>query len=261
MFTAALLAQALLASTAFAAIPSNNARLASRVERRRQSKPLNLLEAHEQTNATHVSYSSNWAGAAYSDAKGTYTSVTGTFTVPTPKEPSSGSGTHSASAWVGIDGDSCENAILQTGVDFNIDGSKVTYDAWYEWYPAVSYDFDGISFSAGDVVTLTVTATTTKKGEAVIENTTTGKKVTKSLSSSSALCQQDAEWIVEDFEEGSSLVPFANFGTVEFTKASATKSSGKVGPSDATVMDIKQSSKVLTTSSVGDSTVTVKYKS
>ena len=54
--------------------------------------------------------------------------MTGTFTVPTPREPSGASGTHSASAWVGIDGDTCGNAILQTGVDFNVNGNSVSYD-------------------------------------------------------------------------------------------------------------------------------------
>ena len=42
--------------------------------------------------------------------------------------PSGSSGAHYASAWVGIDGDTCGNAILQTGVDFNVDGSTVGYD-------------------------------------------------------------------------------------------------------------------------------------
>jgi hypothetical protein len=97
--------------------------------------------------------------------------------------------------------------------------------AWYEWYPDYAYDFSGISFSAGDSVTVTVTATSTKAGTAVIKNNTTGKSVSKSITSSAALCEQDAEWIVEDFEEGSSLVPMANFGTVTFTGASAGKSS------------------------------------
>ena len=48
--------------------------------------------------------------------------MTGTFTVPTP------SGEGSASAWVGIDGDTCDNAILQTGVDFTVSGGSVSYD-------------------------------------------------------------------------------------------------------------------------------------
>lgn len=60
--------------------------------------------------------------------QGTYTAVTGTFVVPTPSAPSGGSGTYSAAAWVGIDGDTCDNAILQTGVDFTVDGGEVSYD-------------------------------------------------------------------------------------------------------------------------------------
>jgi hypothetical protein len=208
--------------------------------------------------------------------------VTATFTVPTPSKPSgSGSGTYSASAWVGIDGDTCGTAILQTGLDFTISGSSVSYDgkaqsstdvrtpladcrfslaAWYEWYPDYAYDFSGISFKAGDSVTITVTAATTKSGTAVIKNNTTGKSVSKSLTSTAALCEQDAEWIVEDFEEGSSLVPFANFGTVTFSGASATKvAGGTSGPSGATLIDIQQSGKVLTSSSTSSSSVTVKY--
>ena len=54
--------------------------------------------------------------------------MTGTFVVPTPQVPSGGSGAYYASAWVGIDGDTCGNAILQPGLDFNVDGSRVSYD-------------------------------------------------------------------------------------------------------------------------------------
>ena len=131
--------------------------------------------------------------------------------------------------------------------------------AWYEWYPDYAYDFSGISFSPGDSVTLTVTASSTKAGTAVITNNSKGKTVSKSITSSSALCEQDAEWIVEDFEEGSSLVPFANFGTVTFTGASAKTASGSVGPSGANTIDIEQGSKVLTSVSTSGSSVTVSY--
>jgi hypothetical protein len=46
----------------------------------------------------------------------------------------------------------------------------------------------------------------------VIKNNTKGTSVSKSITSTAALCEENAEWIVEDFESGSSLVPFANFG-------------------------------------------------
>jgi hypothetical protein len=36
-------------------------------------------------------------------------------------------------------------AILQTGIDFCIQGGEVSYDAWYEWYPDYAHDFSGHS--------------------------------------------------------------------------------------------------------------------
>ncbi|KAI0057445.1 hypothetical protein BV25DRAFT_1902681 [Artomyces pyxidatus] len=266
VFAAALLLPALLATAAFAA-PSSDVRMANRIARRRaggahESRPVNKIVPVNATASSSPEYSTNWAGVVYNEPAGTFTAVTGSFVVPTPKVPSTkgSGGEYSASAWVGIDGDSCSNAILQTGVDFNVDSSgSVSYDAWYEWYPDVSHDFSGISIKAGDTIELTVTSTSTKAGKAVIKNVSTGKSVTKSLTSSSALCGQDAEWIVEDFEEGSSLVPFANFGSVTFKDASATTGSGSKGPSGANVIDIKQSNKVLTSVSTSSSGVTISY--
>ncbi|TFY69761.1 hypothetical protein EVJ58_g250 [Rhodofomes roseus] len=234
----------LLATAAVAAPKGRLAeRLARRAEGAHQSRPMQVVEQPELSNVSQVSYSSNW----------------GRRRVGKELPPSGGSGSYSASAWVGIDGDTCGNAILQTGVDFTIDGGSVSYDAWYEWYPDYAYDFSGISFSAGDTVKLTVTASSTTAGKAVIENVSTGKTVSKSITSSSALCEENAEWIVEDYEEGSSLVPFANFGTVTFSGASASTGSGSTGPSGATIIDIQQNGKTLTSVSTSSNSVTVKY--
>lgn len=86
-------------------------------------------------NTTYPEYSSNWAGAVLIGTG--YDSVTGTVVVPTASIPSGGSSstTYYASAWVGIDGDTCSNAILQTGIDVGVKGSTHIYEAWYEWYP------------------------------------------------------------------------------------------------------------------------------
>ncbi|KAG6914936.1 hypothetical protein DXG01_014373 [Tephrocybe rancida] len=243
------------------AVPASSERMAARLERRagRQSKPNSRIASNNlvaASNASHVQYSSNWAGAVWDTyPAGTFKSVTGTFTVPTPSGSSG-----AASAWVGIDGDTCGTAILQTGVDFTITNGAVSYDAWYEWYPDYAYDFSGIPIKAGDVITITVTASTTKAGSAVITNKTTGKTVSKSLTSTAALCEENAEWIVEDFEEDGSLVPFANFGKVTFSSATATTTSGTtVGPSGSTIIDIQQSGKILTSVSTSSSGVTISY--
>ncbi len=127
--------------------------LAARVNRRaadatrttpHEGAPLHLLRSEDiidgDNNVTHVEYSSNWAGAVLTAPPSgtTFNAVSGQFTVPTPKLPSSSaSGTYAASVWVGIDGDTYQNSILQAGIDVTItkSGSKstISYDSWYEW--------------------------------------------------------------------------------------------------------------------------------
>ncbi|KAI0656093.1 acid proteinase [Cubamyces menziesii] len=264
MIFAALVCQVLVATAAFA-LPSSRERLAQRIARRaagaHQSLPKQLSSGPTTavSNATNAEFSSNWSGAVLVSGSGTYRTVTGTFTVPTPKEPSGGSGFHSSSAWVGIDGDTCGTAILQTGVDFTVSGGSVSFDAWYEWFPAAAFDFSGFAVHAGDSITATVTATSKTGGTATLINHTTGKQVSHSFSGQPSLCQENAEWIVEDFEEGGGLVPLSNFGTVTFTGASAGTSSGTVTPSGATIIDMEQNGRVLTSVSASGSSVTVTY--
>jgi len=222
-----------------------------------------FIEGDANTTA-HVDYSSNWSGAVLeTPSSGYFTSATGRFTVPTPKHVGSG-GTESASAWVGIDGDTCTSGLLQAGVDFTVTSSgSVSYDSWYEWYPDYAYDFTNFAVSAGNVIQVDITATSTTKGTVKLTNVSTGKSVSQTLSapSGSTLCRENAEWIVEDFEENGSLVALSNFGTVVFTAASATLSTGGTeGLSSATIIDLKQGSTVYTDVTIDSSSeVTIEY--
>ncbi|CAI0654392.1 unnamed protein product, partial [Colletotrichum noveboracense] len=158
-----------------------------------------------------------------------------------------------------IDGDTCQTAILQTGVSFYADG---TFDAWYEWIPDYAYSFSGFSVSVGDSIRMTVDATSKTKGTAKLENLTTGKTVTHTFSSTpSTLCETNAEWIVEAFQENGSQVTLADFGTVKFTAAAASGTSGSTTPAGATIIDISEDggNTVLAKASVSGSTVTVSY--
>ncbi|KAI9731216.1 MAG: hypothetical protein M1834_005409 [Cirrosporium novae-zelandiae] len=255
-FSSILLSSVLFATTIFAA-PSGVRRgttLAQRLAARasRSGNTLQLVDSTitQNLNTTNTEYSTNWAGAVIESppASATFTAVVATITVPTPSVPSgssSGGNTeYAASAWVGIDGDTCSTAILQTGVDFYAESNGGTsFDAWYEWYPDYAYDFSGITISAGDVIVMTVTSSTSKKGTAVIENQTTGVTVSKTLTSTSSLCGENAEWIVEDFEENDELVAFADFGTVTFTGCVATDAdSSTFGLDDAEVIEIVSTS-------------------
>lgn len=125
-----------------------------------------------------------------------------------------------------------------------------------------SYTFTGISFNVGDTVTISVQATSTTTGVATIVNRTKGTSVTHQFTPQSrGLAEVNAEWIVEDFQQNDgTLVPFANFGTVAFTNAYAYSSAvGYVGPSGGTLVDILQNGQILTSTSVGSTTVTVAH--
>jgi len=208
-----------------------------------------------------VSYSDNWAGAIL--IGNGYTSVTGTLVAPTAQTPPNGDDftQYTASAWVGIDGDTCGSAILQTGVDFNVQGGVPSYDAWFEWYPEVSYSFDDFSFGAGDSIEITVQATSTNSGVATLTNLGTGQTVSHNFDNEGAsLCLTNAEWIVEDASNGQSLIPFADFQTVTFTGVSAGLSDGStVDATGAQIADIRQNDAVLTSCSSDGGSVSCTY--
>ncbi|KAL4926066.1 A4/G1 family peptidase [Aspergillus undulatus] len=247
-FSSVLLVGTAVAAPLTAARQARNARRASSSSNRQSHPPYkpDSIELLALTNTSHVEYSSNWAGAVLIGTD--YTSVTGEFTVPTPSAPTGGSSfqEYCASAWVGIDGDTCSTAILQTGVDFCIQGGQVSFNAWYEWYPDYAYDFSGIEINAGDQIRVTVDATTLTAGTASVENLSTGQTVTHTFTGGvdGALCEYNAEWIVEDFESDGSL---------------ASTSSGTVGPDGAAIIDIQQGSDILTSVSVSGGEVTVEY--
>ncbi|KAI0969650.1 peptidase A4 family-domain-containing protein [Xylaria arbuscula] len=218
----------------------------------------NKLDSLPADNSSHAEYTSNWAGAVMIGTG--YTTVSGTITVPKPSTPAGGSSTrtYSASAWVGIDGSTCQTAILQTGVDFSAKGKTITYEGWYEFYPDFSYRFSNFAILGGDIISMTATVTSKNGGSVTLENKTTGQKVSHTFTSQAgSLCQTNAEWIVEDFSQGNSLVPFADFGTVVFSDVSVN---GGTGLEKATIYDIKQGDKVYTSCSTsGSSSVTCSY--
>jgi hypothetical protein len=156
MVALTLLSAVLLAATAVA-FPSSNERHAARLSGRRNGRgsslPMNvtvhatekLLTANGPTTMSSVT-STNWAGGVYSypqvgvlracwysvlmcHAQNSIKAVTATFTLPKPRTPPGGNSNtqYYSSAWVGIDGASCTSAILQTGVDMDVQGSSVSY--------------------------------------------------------------------------------------------------------------------------------------
>lgn len=212
-------------------------------------------------NGTADVESTNWAGAAITTSG--ITEVTGTFTVPKPSIPSGGSSSteYCGAAWVGIDGYS-DADLIQTGVLWCVQGGQFLYEAWYEYLPASLVAYSGISVTAGSVVT--VTATKTGNNSGVTTLTSGGKTVSHTFTNQgSPLPGTSAEWIVEDFTSGNSLVPFANFGSVTFTGSSALINGATVTPGSgsSTIIDLENSSgQIITSTTVSGGSVTVNYE-
>jgi len=220
----------------------------------------NKFQGNAIINATAAVESSNWGGAAITTSG--VTKVSGTFTVPKPSVPSGGNTRtqYCGAAWVGIDGYS-DADLIQTGVLWCVQNGAYEYEAWYEYLPASLIGYSGISVTAGSVVTVTATKTGTNSGTTTLSSG--GQSVSHTFSGqSSPLPGTSAEWIVEDFSSGGSLVPFANFGTVTFTGSSAVINGATQTPGGDSAVNIyigSSSGQALTSTSISGGTVTVQY--
>ncbi|CAG8938458.1 unnamed protein product [Penicillium salamii] len=250
--TTTLFATVMLAGSSLAAPRSGLLdRMHARGALSRQSIPAekNSILLKEGTEGSNVAYSKNWAGVVREKPppSGTYTAVSATFTVPTPTATDNSNDMQAVSAWVGIDGDTYTDAILQTGIDAYIQNGEQSFDAWYEWYPNNAENFD-LGLTAGDVIVAIVESSSPSEGVAIIKNESSGKSATKTLkapSASATLAGQNAEWIVEDFNSGNTMVPLANFDQVDFIGAEAKADDGSsYGVEDASILDIQQNGDV-----------------
>ncbi|KAL7815073.1 peptidase A4 family domain-containing protein [Trichoderma aethiopicum] len=227
---------------------------------------------HNRSGEEHLyrrdSYSSSWSGAViHSPPEGElFNSVSASFVIPEPTIPAGSPNEkfYTVAAWVGIDGAFASNVILQTGVDMTIAGGQVYYEPWYEWWPDHSHNFhENLIISPGDTVKATVSATSSTSGFATIENVSTGKLVSKYLTSTSPLVQRNAEWIVENYLIGPPtsmhFAPLANWSSIVFTDTRASTHESWLDASNATVMNMAQNKTLITKVTIEGSSVTDTY--
>jgi hypothetical protein len=171
-----------------------------------------------------VAYTTNWSGyaaknATFSDAKGTWVQ---------PAVSCTSNKRQYSSFWVGIDGYS-SSTVEQIGTDSDCVGRGGSYYAWYEMYPAGSVQIPNFQVSPGD----------TLSAEVAVSGTTFTLRLTSSRSgtfttsqSLSTAAKSSAEWVAEapsSCFRTCSVLPLANFGTVNYSGSYAT-STGASGP-------------------------------
>lgn len=157
--------------------------------------------------------SSNWSG--YVASGGTYTSVTGTWTVPQVASTTSGAD----ATWVGIGGVTGTD-LIQAGTQATSAGGTVAYEAWTETLPDSSHTVS-LAVAAGDSVTVTITEQSSGQWLISMVNNTTKATYQRTIAYGSS--RSSAEWIQEAPSSGRSIIPLDDFGSVRFGGASAVR--------------------------------------
>jgi hypothetical protein len=167
--------------------------------------------------------SRNWSG--YVASGGTFTSVTGTWTVPTVTP----TGTGADATWVGIGG-ATSSDLVQAGTEAVVDHGVVTYAAWTETLPQASQPAP-LTIAPGDTVTVTISQLSAGVWSMTITDVTNGGTFTRTANYASSA--SSAEWIQEAPSTGKGVVLLDRFGSVRFSNASTVENGQTSTPAAA----------------------------
>jgi hypothetical protein len=186
-----------------------------------QLKIIQGVGRHIVHSATSTS-STNWAGYTAETSLASPTSssvgeVSGQWTVPTVT--CTLRTTSYSASWVGIDGYS-DNTVEQTGTEQDCNRGRAQYYAWYELYPAYSYEVS-LPVKAGNIVTADVKYIGNNSFTLTLVNKSTNQTFTTTKVASGAL-RESAEWVAEAPANFFGILPLSNFGTEMFSNALAT---------------------------------------
>lgn len=219
----------------------------------------------------NIHYSVNWAGAVNSSPpSGRFAAVKMNLTLPQILRPDAfqpDSDYYAAAAWIGIDGWSNQNALLQAGIVMEINKSvsnELVFRPWYEWWPKEAMFVD-IPMGPGDDIQVEVVMFNATDGKMFLQNLSQGEWVARKLKSprpNASLVGDSVEWIVEDFRliAMGGNVPFGDFGTFELRDCVAyTNESDMVAPDPNQAFWIRQKNVTRARSAVNGSLVTIEY--
>jgi Peptidase A4 family len=160
--------------------------------------------------------SRNWSG--YAASGGTFTGVTGTWTVPDAL--SGGGGPGADAAWVGIGGVRSQD-LIQAGTQEAVSGTgRVHYEAWIEMLPRPSRPVQ-LAVHPGDEVRVSIEEQAPDEWLIDFVNNTTGATYQQTVNYPSS--HSSAEWVEEAPSAGRRILPLANFGSIAFSNASAVR--------------------------------------
>ncbi len=191
----------------------------------------------------NTSTSTNWSGynLGYLSTNTLYTSISGTWVVPTARQHTAGQAEHGAT-WIGIGGGclntSCtqtDNTLIQAGTEQDVSkAGKAKYSAWYELIPETSTT-EKITVNPGDVIHCSITETSSGQWSIVLTDATNGQSFNVNTPYSSS--ELTAEWIVETpvvvGTGGTGVAYLPDLGDVHFSHAQVNGSNAGLVPADA----------------------------
>jgi Peptidase A4 family len=224
------------ASTSAARTPARASSLVSLVHGARMEAAGAHLYADSQSD--------NWSGygLGYLSTSTLYTSISGTWVVPTAKQETKGQAEDGAT-WIGIGGGcyntSCtgsDETLIQAGTEEDVSAKgKASYSAWYELIPETSTT-ESIKVHPGDVINCSITETSTGEWTITLTDKTDKQHFTESTAYPSD--ESTAEWIVEtpvvvSTGGGTGIADLPNLGKVKFTDAKVNGKGAGLVPADA----------------------------
>jgi hypothetical protein len=188
---------------------------------------------HGRIVALNANQSNNWSGynqGSLEKNNTLFSSIAGTWVVPTATQHKSGEDEYSSS-WIGIGGGcvdaNCnvtDGSLIQAGTEQDVDSSgRASYSAWWEVIPGPSLTISGFAVHAGDTIqgNIAEVASGSNVWTISLRNITTGATFSQTVPYSST--HLTAEWIEETplliGTNGTGLSALPNLGTVHFTGA------------------------------------------
>lgn len=169
--------------------------------------------------------SENWSG--YAVTGGTYTAVTGTWTVPTVQPTPTDA---YSSSWVGIDGFD-DPDLIQAGTEQDSIGGQAQYQAWWEILPAAQTPISSITVSPGDTIRASIAEAVGDEWTISVEDLTSGQAFSTQQVYSGPL--SSAEWIEEAPEVDGAVARLADYGESSFVPETVNGADPGFTPSDA----------------------------
>jgi Peptidase A4 family len=176
------------------------------------------------TSGTTEVASRNWAGYVVTGPAGSFTSVAASWTQPAV---TCGPTDTFSAFWAGLDGEGTRT-VEQTGTEADCADGAATYQGWYEVFPNAPV-FYASPVRPGDAMSASVTSDGNGVVRLTLSDTTQGWTQTAQQTATGA--QLGSAEVIAEAPGGNTVLPLADFGTVNFTNVTVDNAPIGAGPS------------------------------